>query len=389
MFPPQQFTGQGPSSPGAPRVPPELPGNIPVIWLTSSSSTPYGQLPGAPGRPPISLPTKRSPPAAEPRWTDVAGIADLPPLPEISYYQFDADYESDDSLDLGRAEGKAPISLKQMEFSLKQFAKRMGQPNFSAFNKWKKVWVAGFLEKKHWSIILGQDRLKQQRSAPLHWEMAVADFLETFEKWLPLENFDNAEWIRRQRVEMFLNKCATEVREARKKGRQGNKRLATDLGECEDKNVRGTVPVLPNTTFMVVIRQVPNGNNDPTSSMQLQASYTDVKHWEELVDSIEKNCSPKEPYCLTALYKCNLTQEELYKEYMGLYAPGQMMNNPLYGQISYNSSLSTAFKLKLGHDVQLFLVEMKEATGKGIAEHVMRPANVILASLVMVSYAHC
>jgi len=56
-------------------------------------------------------------------------------LPEISYGKFDADYESDDSSELGGAEGKAPTSLKQTEFSLKQFAKRMGQPNFSAFNK--------------------------------------------------------------------------------------------------------------------------------------------------------------------------------------------------------------------------------------------------------------
>ena len=110
----------------------------------------------------------------------MAGIADLPPLPEISCDEFDADGESDDSSDLGGAEGKAPISLKQMEFSLKQFAKRMGQPNFSAFNKWKKVWVAGFLEKKHQSIIPGQNRWKQMRNGPLRWEMAVADFLDTF-----------------------------------------------------------------------------------------------------------------------------------------------------------------------------------------------------------------
>jgi len=88
--------------------------------------------------------------------------------------------------------------LKQIEFSLKQFAKRKGQPNFSAFNKWKKVWVAGLLEKKHRSIIPGQNHLKQQQIGPLHWEMAVADYLETFDKWLPLENFNNAEWIRRQ-----------------------------------------------------------------------------------------------------------------------------------------------------------------------------------------------
>jgi hypothetical protein len=123
--------------------------------------------------------------------------------------------------------------------------------------------------------------------------------------------------------------------------------------------------------------------------MQLQASYTDVRHWEELIDFIEQNCSPKEPYSLTAIYKCNLTQEELDEEYMGLYAPGQTMNDRLSGQISYNSSLSNAFKLKLGHDVKLFLVEMKAATGKDIAEHVIRPVKVIPASLVPVSYAHC
>ena len=64
--------------------------------------------------------------------------------------------------------------------------------------------MAGFLEIKHRYIIPGQNSLKQIRDGPLHWEMAVADFLETFETRLPFENFDNAEWIRRQGVEMFL-----------------------------------------------------------------------------------------------------------------------------------------------------------------------------------------
>jgi hypothetical protein len=159
----------------------------------------------------------------EPRKTDVAGIADLPPLPEIPYDKFDADVESDDLSDLGGAEGKIPISLKQTEFSLKQFAKIMGQPNFSAFNQWKKVLVAGILETKHRSIIPEQNSLKQMQNGPLLREMAVADFLETFETWLPLENFDNAEWIQRQMVEMLLTNCASEVREVRKKGWRGNK----------------------------------------------------------------------------------------------------------------------------------------------------------------------
>jgi hypothetical protein len=99
--------------------------------------------------------------AAELHRTAVAGITDLPPIPEITYYEFDADAESDDSLVLGGAAGQAPISLKHTEFSMTQFAKTMGQPKLSAFNKWKKVLVAGFLRKKYWSIIPEQNCMKQ------------------------------------------------------------------------------------------------------------------------------------------------------------------------------------------------------------------------------------
>jgi hypothetical protein len=84
-----------------------------------------------------------------------------------------------------------------------------------------------------------------------------------------------------------------------------------------------------------------------------------------------------------------LTQEELDEEFLGLFTLGQMMNVPLYGQISYNSYLSNAFKLKLGHDVQLLLIDMTAATGKDIAEHMMRPAMVIPAILLTVTYDHC
>jgi len=111
--------------------------------------------------------------------------------------------------------------------------------------------------------------------------------------------------------------------------------------------------------------------------MQLQASYIDGRYREELVEFIERNCGPNEPYCLTVIYKCNLTQEELNKENMRLYAPGQRMNDAPYGPISYNCSLSNTSKLKLGHNVKIFLVETKAATGKDIAEYVMRPAKVI------------
>jgi hypothetical protein len=158
------------------------------------------------------------------------------------------------------------------------------------------------------------------------------------------------------------------------------------LAERPGKQAGGNLPQWPISTFMVVIHRVPNGNNNQTSSMQHQTSYTDVRHYEVLIDFIEQSCCPKEPYYLTALYRCNLTQEELDDDYMGLYVPGHM-NDPLYGQISYNSFLSNAFKFKLGHNVKQFMLEMKAATRTDIAEHVMRPAMVIPASLVTVSYA--
>ena len=117
----------------------------------------------------------------------------MPPLPYIFYDEFDADYDSDDSLDLCVAKAKAPISLNSMEYSLRQFAKRMGQLNFRTFNMWQKGLAAGLLKKKHPSIIPGHNLVKQRQDRPLHWERAVADIVETSETWLPLEDFDHTE----------------------------------------------------------------------------------------------------------------------------------------------------------------------------------------------------
>jgi len=109
---------------------------------------------------------KRFQPAGEPCRTVIAGMADLPLLPDIAFDEFDADYECNDSSEVSRANPNPPISMKQTEFSLKQFGNRMGQPNFSGFSKWMNVWVAGFLEKMHWFIIPGQNRFKQLQAGP-------------------------------------------------------------------------------------------------------------------------------------------------------------------------------------------------------------------------------
>jgi len=138
---------------------------------------------------------------------------------------------NNDLSDLGSTHRNPPIILKQTEFYLKQFAKTIGQAKYSVFNKSKTVCVAGFLEKKHRSIIWGQSHWKQLWDAPLQWETAVADFLVTFENWLPLDNFDHAKWIKPQWVAM----CWTNVQV--KFVRRGN-RKAKDKGNVKQEQER-------------------------------------------------------------------------------------------------------------------------------------------------------
>jgi len=65
-----------------------------------------------------------------------------------------------------------------------------------------------------------------------------------------------------------------------------------------------------------------------------------------------------------------------------LYSDGQMINDPIYGQILYNCYHSSTFNLKLGHNARRLLVKMKSATGKEIAKHVIRLTEVLLTSHV-------
>ena len=210
----------------------------------------------------------------------------------------------------------------------------------------------------------------------------VTDFLATFENWLPLVILIKAEWIRQQWVEMFLKNCASKIRDGWELGRRGNKRPVTDLGEHAGKQTRSNLPELLNTRFTVMIHWVSNGKDMVLAPKLLQASQTDVRHWEELVDFIDKNSGPKEPYILTSMFKCTLEQDELEEQNMGINKHGQIINAPIYDQILSNCCLSNDFKLKLGHNVKIFLVEMMRATGKDIAEHVIRLMKVIRASPV-------
>jgi hypothetical protein len=58
--------------------------NNPISWLASAATTAPGKLSRAPEGPSINLPKYFSQLAADPLRKDVSGIADLPPVSEIS-----------------------------------------------------------------------------------------------------------------------------------------------------------------------------------------------------------------------------------------------------------------------------------------------------------------
>jgi hypothetical protein len=161
------------------------------------------------------------------------------------------------------------------------------------------------------------------------------------------------------------------------------------LGECAGTKARSNLSELPNTTFTVMIHWVSNAKDMVLAPKQLQASYTDVRHWKELVDFIDKNGSTKEPYILRSMFKCNLEQDKLEEEYMGIYKHGQMIMDCIYGQISYNCCLSNALKLKVRNNGKIFVVEMMRATGKETAEHVIRPTKVIPLAMLRLDVSNC
>jgi hypothetical protein len=113
-----------------------------------------------------------------------------------------------------------------------------------------------------------------------------------------------------------------------------------DLGERTGKMARSNLSELPNTTFTVMTRWVSNGMHVVLATKQLHYSYTNMMHWEELVDFMDKNGGSKDPFSITIMFKCTLEKAELVSEYVGLYKHGQMVKDPIYGQILYNSCLS-------------------------------------------------
>jgi len=82
-----------------------------------------------------------------------------------------------------------------------------------------------------------------------------------------------------------------------------------------------------------VICWVLNAKDMVLAPNQIQASSGNVRHREEVIVIIDQNGGLNEPYILTSRFNCTLEQNKLDEEYIGLYTMGQMIIDPIQGQI--------------------------------------------------------
>jgi len=100
--------------------------------------------------------------------SDDTGILNVPRLPELSNDEFEWYDGREDSFHIRGVNGKAPNSLKETMFSLKQFVEIMGQPNYTAFGKGNNVPLSGVFDNTHRHINQGQNDLKSHWDGPPH-----------------------------------------------------------------------------------------------------------------------------------------------------------------------------------------------------------------------------
>jgi len=199
MFPPPQFSGQRPLSPGAARVRPGPPVHNWVHRPVSSScDPPPGPPSGTPGRPLIRLPTNRFQLPAEPREELSQGLWTYPHcwrFPTIITMQM-MWAMIPRTWAVEKATHQSAWSKTNSPWS--NLPKGWRRPTLMNSTSGRKYGWLGFWRRSIGPLSGGRNRLKQLRDGPLHWEKVVTVFLDTFNNWLPLVDFSNTEWINRQ-----------------------------------------------------------------------------------------------------------------------------------------------------------------------------------------------
>ena len=236
----------------------------------------------------------------------------------------------------GAGEGPKLPKFTQKDVSGASLLVKMGQANSKGAVSKKDVMTFenhirfDFIISKHPIIVQGPNRLRyiriDGRCGPEFMEVAVSDFIRTYEQWLPLDEFNNCECTRHMWISAFLIRQAAVIRSmaagTRREGGGGAKR------QRGDKDSDGSVK-RAKQDFTVRVR----------GSVAVQAFrlYTGLRDFGDLVKWVDSKAKPKgRRIALLARYKCTLEGEQA--EDIGVEA-GQMFEGELFDQDSWDSQV--------------------------------------------------
>ena len=222
-----------------------------------------------------------------------------------------------------------------------------------------------FIVKKHPIIVQGPNRLKRVRidgrCGPELFEAAVSDFIQTYEGWLPLQNFDNCECTRHLWISSFLIRQASAIRcVAAGMQREGSGGVKAHR---EERASEGSVK-RPKRDCTVRIR----------GSVAFQAFrlYSGLRKFGDLIKWIASRAKPTgRRITLHAQYKCTL--EGVQADEIGVTA-GQEFDGEIFDQDTWDSEVENFFLVAPKAEVLFIEVRLvKEPMGEagGVLESVV------------------
>ena len=236
----------------------------------------------------------------------------------------------------GVGEGRKQAKVAQKDVTGSHLLIKMGQANSKGIVskrdviKFENHIRHDFIISKHPVIIQGPNRLKylrvDGRCGPEFLEVAVSDFIQTYEQWLPLNEFDNCECTRYLWISAFLIKQASAIRSAAagtlKEGAGKGKR------KREGKDSDGSVKRAKRFFTVRVLGSVAVNAYRCCSGLQ---NFGALVKW---VDSQAKPTGRR--IRLHVRYKCTLEGEQA--EEIGV-VPGQVFEGELFDQDSWDSQV--------------------------------------------------
>jgi hypothetical protein len=143
------------------------------------------------------------------------------------------------------------------------------------------------------------------------WEAALSDFIQCYEEFLPLDQFDDSESIRHNWIHHFIRNICNRVRETatgtvqgdKKKGKGGGGKRKAEGSSDERPPKQPNIEVadIQNKSFVVQVRR------DATSGT-LFRSFQELEEYSHLLKSIAK-AKPKGQFSLQTVYRCQLSEE--------------------------------------------------------------------------------